>query len=165
MHRAVKQERFEEDGTIHFRVEEVRRSPEWRALLYFVCPTPDIDFRLPGYTPSLYCQQTLKKGWASRRPIPARPFALLPEHAIFRTCSALEPKSLAKLREVSIWFLHYVETEFWHTLAGAIAIETERGEERVRKAQERIWEHTSRGYYSHDCFGGSDYDGYGSGYG
>ena len=93
-----------------------RLSPEWRALLYFVCPSPDIDFRLPGYTPSSYCQQTLKKGWAAKRPIPARPFALLPEHAIFRTCSALDPKSLAKLREVSIWFLHYVETEFWHTL-------------------------------------------------
>jgi hypothetical protein len=127
VHRAVKQERFEKDGTIRNGngtvvfwgdppVEEVRRSPEWRALLYFVCPTPEIDFRLPGYTPSLYCQQTLKRGWAANRPIPARPLALLPEHAIFRTCSALEPESLAKLREVSIWFLHYVETEFWHTL-------------------------------------------------
>ena len=149
MHRAVKQARFEEDGTIRFH------SPEWRALLYFVCPTPDIDFRLPGYTPSPYCQQTLKKGWASKRPIPARPFALLPEHAIFRTCSALEPKSLAKLRGVSIWFLHYVETEFWHMLAGAIAIEQER---RLRDYSGGV----HRGYGSYD----DDFDhmwGYGSG--
>ncbi len=159
MHRAVKQELFEDEVTDHFRIEEVRLSPEWRALLYFVCPSPDIDFRIPGYTPSRYCQQTIKKGWAARRPIPARPLALFPEHVIFRTCSALEPKSLAKLREVSIWFLHYVETEFWHTLAGAIA-----NERRLRYlADEALYGWNDRDDCN-DSYGAyGRYSGYGSG--
>jgi hypothetical protein len=65
----------------------------------------------------------------------------------------------AKLREVSIWFLHYVETEFWHTLAGAIA-----NERRLRYlADEALY-----GRYdsddSNDFYGSyGRYSGYGSG--